>query len=105
MPQSSDTRPGAARDWAFLTNHAAVLVCIANDPGMLVREIGERVGITERAAHRIVSDLVAGDYVVRQRKGRRNVYVINDHLHLPDRVAREHRLGALLGVLTSTPTP
>jgi DNA-binding MarR family transcriptional regulator len=48
-----------ASGWSFLTNHARVLVCIAHDPGIRTREIGERLGITERAAHRIVGALTA----------------------------------------------
>ncbi len=58
----------AARGWTFLTNHAQVLVCIARDPGVRLRDIGERVGITERAAHRIVAELADAGYVTRQAK-------------------------------------
>ena len=79
----------AAPGWAFLTNHAQVLVCIARDPGVRLRDIGERVGITERAAHRIVAELADAGYITRQRNGRRNHYTINAHLPLPDTLARE----------------
>jgi DNA-binding MarR family transcriptional regulator len=58
--------------WSFLTNHAQVLVCIAHDPGVRLREIAEAVGITERAAQRIVGELSAAGYVSRRRIGRRN---------------------------------
>src|SRR5690242_4465427 len=61
-------------NWTFLTNHAQVLRCIADDPGIRLREIGERVGITERAAHRIVVELETSGYVRRRREGRRNRY-------------------------------
>ncbi len=91
-----------AVDWAFLTNHAQVLVCIAYDPGIRLRDIGERVGITERAAHRIVAELAAAGYITRQRHGRRNHYTINAHLPLPDAVAREQSVGELLTVLATT---
>jgi predicted transcriptional regulator len=84
-----------------LTNHAQVLVCIAHDPGVRLREIGERVGITERAAHRIVAELVAAGYITRRRNGRRNQYTINTNLPLPDRVAREQSVGELLEILTT----
>jgi hypothetical protein len=89
-----------ATDWAFLTNHARVLVCIAHDPGIRMRDIGERLGITERAAHRIIGALSTAGYITRQRNGRRNVYTINAHLPLPDEIAREQSIGELLAILT-----
>jgi DNA-binding transcriptional ArsR family regulator len=89
-----------APDWAFLTNHARVLVCIAHDPGIRMRDIGERLGITERAAHRIVSALTTAGYITRRRNGRRNLYTINAHLPLPDAIAREQSIGELLAILT-----
>jgi hypothetical protein len=92
------TAPG----WTFLTNHAQVLVCIARDPGVRLRDIGERVGITERAAHRIVTELAAAGYITRHRNGRRNHYTINTHLPLPDPIAREQNVGELLEILTPT---
>jgi hypothetical protein len=85
--------------WKFLTNHAAVLVCIAHDPGVLLREISERVGITERAAHRIVAELADAGYITRERVGRRNRYTIHSGLPLPDRLLRVGRVGDLLAVL------
>jgi hypothetical protein len=86
--------------WSFLTNHARVLICIAQDPGIRLREIGETVGITERAAHRIVGELVDAGYVSRQRIGRRNHYTIRSDLPVPDSLARNRRVGDLLAVLT-----
>ena len=88
--------------WKFLTNHAGVLVCIAHDPGVLLREISERVGITERAAHRIVAELADAGYITRERQGRRNQYTIQPDLSLPDRLACGKRVGDLLGVLAGT---
>lgn len=85
--------------WTFLTNHAQVLVCIAHDPGIRLREIGETVGISERAAHRIVGELDAAGYVSRERQGRRNRYTINARLPLPDQLAREQSVGALLDIV------
>ena len=87
------------RRWGFLTNHAQVLVCIAHDPGIRVREISEAVGITERAAHRIVAELDAAGYITRKRNGRRNHYTIQSHLPLPDPLARGEKVGDLLSVL------
>ena len=89
--------------WAFLTNHAQVMLCIADDPGIRLREIGEQVGITERAAHRIVVQLVAAGYLARERTGRRNRYTINADLVLPDAIGRGQKMGKLLEVLTVMP--
>lgn len=94
MPSSSPT------SWTFLTSHARVLLCIAQDSGIRLREIGERVGVTERAAHRIVGDLADAGYLSRERHGRRNRYTINSNLTLPDPVARRKRVGDLLALLT-----
>ena len=85
--------------WDFLTNHAHVLVCVARDPGVRLRDIAAAVGITERAAHRIVSELVDEGYVVRERQGRRNRYEVKTDLPLRHPLAKEHEVGDLLGVL------
>ena len=90
--------------WTFLTSHARVLLCTAQDPDIRLREIGDRVGVTERAAHRIVGDLVDAGYLSRERCGRRNRYTINSSLSLPDPVARRQRVGDLLALLTE-PAP
>ena len=95
---------GTGPGWAFLTNHAQVLVCIARDPGIRLRDVGERVGITERAAHRIVVELADAGYITRERNGRRNFYTINADFPLPDPVAREQNVGELLAILTRPPT-
>jgi DNA-binding IclR family transcriptional regulator len=86
--------------WAFLTNHARVLVCIAHDSGIRLREISENVGITERASHRIVTELAAAGYITRERNGRRTNYTIQSHLPLPDALAHGQRVGDLLAILT-----
>jgi len=88
----------APRAWSFLTNHAQVLVCIAHDPVIRLREIGESVGITERAAHRIVGELVAAGYITRERQGRRNRYTIQPSLPLPDPLARGRKVSDLLSI-------
>ena len=91
--------------WAFLTNHARALICIARDPGARLREIGERVGITERAAHRIVAELLSAGYITRTRDGRRNRYTVNAELPLPDPIARDQNVGDLLTLLATTDPP
>jgi DNA-binding IclR family transcriptional regulator len=93
----------SAPAWTFLTNHAQVLVCIANDSGIRLRDIGDRVAITERAAHRIVTELAAAGYITRMRNGRRNSYTINAAAPLPDPVAREQNIGQLLTLLAQKP--
>jgi DNA-binding IclR family transcriptional regulator len=94
---TENTRP----DWAFLTNHARVLVCIVHDPSVRLRDIGETLGITERAAHRIVAELATAGYITRRRNGRRNRYTINAHLPLPEAIARQQSIGELLAILTA----
>lgn len=93
----------SGRVWSFLTNHAQALVCIANDSGIRLRDIGDRVAITERAAHRIVTELAAAGYITRTRTGRRNSYTINAAASLPDPVAREQNVGELLALLAHKP--
>jgi len=92
------------RDWTFLTNHARVLVCIRDDPGVRLRDVGTRVGITERAAHRIVTDLADSGYITRERVGRRNQYTVNP-VPTQDPIPRELELRALLGILAVPGAP
>ncbi|HWM10868.1 MAG TPA: MarR family winged helix-turn-helix transcriptional regulator [Solirubrobacteraceae bacterium] len=91
--------------WSFLTNHARVLICIAGDPGVRLRELGAATGITERAAHRIVSELVDAGYVTRRRVGRRNHYTVRTDLPVPDAFGRKPRVGELLSVLAGDDGP
>jgi predicted transcriptional regulator len=91
--------PGAVA-WSFLTNHARVLIRLAEDPDIRLRELADAVGITERAAHRIVTDLADAGYVTRTRHGRRNRYSVRYDLPLPDPLARGQKVGDLLEVLT-----
>jgi DNA-binding transcriptional ArsR family regulator len=86
-------------DWSFLTNHARVLLCIADDPGVRLRDIAARVGITERSAYGIVTDLTDAGYVVKERDGRRNRYQIQEHLPLPETGSRERTIGEVLALL------
>ncbi len=94
--------------WSFLTNHARVLVCIAHDPGVRLRDIAATVGITERSAYGIVTDLTAAGYVVKERDtdGRRNRYQIQTHLSLPDAIGQERTIaiGEVLDVLVHSKT-
>jgi DNA-binding transcriptional ArsR family regulator len=85
--------------WSFLTNHARVLLSIAHDPGARLRDIAAALGITERSAYGIVTDLTRAGYVVKEKDGRRNRYEIQAHLPLPDPVGREPAIGDVLAVL------
>jgi DNA-binding MarR family transcriptional regulator len=85
--------------WSFLTNHAQVLACIAGDPGIRLRDIGDTVGLTERAVHRIVGELASAGYLARERRGRRNHYTIQSQLPLPDPLARGQKVSDLLRIL------
>jgi len=88
--------------WTFLTNHAHVLLCVARDPGVRLRDVAEDVGITERAAQRIVADLVEAGYLERERAGRRNHYRVQTALPLRQPLERDHAIGEILRVLTET---
>ena len=88
--------------WSFLTNHARVLVCIAHDPGVRLRDIAERVGITERTAYGIVTDLADAGYIVKEREGRRNRYQVQPHQPLREPTARETSIGEVLKLLVDT---
>src|ERR1700710_2335870 len=91
--------------WSFLTNHARALICIAHDPGVRLREIASALGITERSAYAIVTDLAEAGYVVKEKDGRRNRYQIQGHLPLRESVARERTIGEVLDVLVKASEP
>lgn len=96
----------ASAGWTFLTNHAQVLLCIARDPGIRLRDIADRVGITERSAYGIVLDLADAGYIVKEKAGRRNRYEIQTHLPLPESSSRERTVGEVLALLAgSEPRP
>lgn len=86
--------------FSFLTNHGLVLLCIAHDPRSRMRDIAAAIDITERAAQRIVADLVEAGYIARTRVGRRNVYAVRPDLRIALPNQRDLDLNALLGVLT-----
>ncbi|MGO9030156.1 MAG: helix-turn-helix transcriptional regulator [Acidimicrobiales bacterium] len=82
-----------------MTNHGRALLCIARDPEVRLRDIAASLGITERSAHSIVSDLAEAGYVVKEREGRRNRYQIQHHLPLPEAPDREQAIGEVLDIL------
>ena len=85
--------------WGFLTNHARVLLCIAHDPAVRLRDIAASLGITERSAFGIVSDLTAAGYLTKRKDGRRNHYQVQVHQPLPEPTSRERTIGEVLAVL------
>ena len=86
-------------EWSFFTNHARVLICIARDPGVRLRDLAVALGITERSAYGIVTDLVEAGYVVKDKDGRRNHYQVEAQLPLPEPISRERTIGDVLGLL------
>ena len=82
-----------------MTNHAHVLLCVARDADIRHRDLAERIGITERAAQRIVADLVEAGYLERSRTGRRNTYQVNPELPLRHPLERDHYIGEILTAL------
>ena len=85
--------------WSVLTSHARLLLCIARDPGVRLRDIAAGPGSTERSAYGIVTDLTAAGYVAKQKDGRRNRYQIQAHLPLPEPASQEPAIGGVLALL------
>jgi hypothetical protein len=85
--------------WRFVTNHAHVLSEIAEHPTARLRDIAETVGITERAASQIVSDLEAAEYLTKRRVGRRNEYLVHKALPLRHPQHSHRTVGSLLAFL------
>jgi len=87
------------KGWDFVTSHAQVLLCLARDPEVRLRDVAETVGITERAVQRILADLVAAGYVERERIGRRNRYAVNREAAMRHPSQLGHEIGELLNLL------
>jgi hypothetical protein len=85
--------------WTFLSNHGRVLLFLARDPQMRLRDIAAMAAITERSAYGIVTDLADAGYVLKQKDGRRNRYQIQTHLPLPEPTSRERTIGEILSLL------
>ena len=85
-------------EWTFLTNHSHVLLCIMQNPRVRLSEIAEKVGITERTAFAIVTDLVNEGYLSKVRQGRRNEYEVHPELPFRHPIEQEAEIRALLGI-------
>ena len=94
---SRDSEP---RTWTFLTNHAQVLLCLAETPDIRLRDVAERVGITERATQRILAELVDAGYVTSERIGRRNRYTVDRQHAMRHSAQFGYEIGALLRALS-----
>ena len=99
MSSGETSAPG----WTFVTNHTQVLLCIARDPDIRLRDVAARIGITERATQRILADLVGAGYVDRQREGRRNRYTVNPDLRMRHPAQEGHDIGEMLDLLRREP--
>ncbi|MFQ5521960.1 MAG: helix-turn-helix transcriptional regulator [Acidimicrobiia bacterium] len=84
------------RTWTFLTNHARVLILIAQSPGIRLRDLAAQIGITERAAQRIVSELESAGYLSHEKEGRRNRYHLHPEAHLRHPLEQDIEVGQLL---------
>jgi predicted ArsR family transcriptional regulator len=91
-----DSHPSPPSAWTFLTNHAHVLFCIARDPEVRLRDVAARVGITERAVQRIVTDLEAEGYLTVSKQGRRNRYHLHADMPLRHPIERHRTVKALI---------
>ena len=97
------SRPEETKTWRFLSNHTQVLLCIQRDPDVRFRDIGQMVGITERAAQRIVADLIESGYVESERVGRRNHYRVSTDVAMRHPAQGGHDVGELLRLLKLEP--
>jgi DNA-binding MarR family transcriptional regulator len=88
-------------DWDFLTNHAHVMLCLRRDPTARMRDVAAAVGITERAAQRIVAELEGDGYLTRERDGRRNRYVLHRGRSLRHPLESSHTVDELLNLLAT----
>lgn len=93
------TKTPKPHPFTFLTNHAHVLICLAANPGITLRQVAELVGITERAVLAIVKDLTVGRVLSVKKNGRRNQYRIHNAVHLRHNVEKHKTVGDLLGAI------
>ncbi|MGA7396706.1 MAG: winged helix-turn-helix transcriptional regulator [Solirubrobacterales bacterium] len=94
-----ESRTGPSHSWDFLTNHAHVLLCVSRDPDIRLRDLAAAIGITERATHRILSELVDEGYVIREKEGRRNRYEVMPDQPLRHPLVGQGEVGDLLKLL------
>lgn len=98
---NTSATPPSGSAWTFFTNHGHVLLCIAKNPDARMRDVAERVGITERAVQRIIEDLAASGYLAIERAGRRNRYLVNTQLPLRHPVEAHCAVSGLIDFVLS----
>lgn len=91
--------PAPTRGWTFLTNHGHVLLCLARGEKLTARELGMRIGITERAVQVILADLTDSGYLNKRKEGRRNIYSVNRRGRLRHPLEAHHTIGDLIAAL------
>lgn len=91
--------------WTFLTNHAHTLLCLAREPSMRMRDIADRVGITERAVQSIVSELTSAGYIEKERQGRRNFYRVVLGLPLRHPIEQHRQVDDLIALVQQSEDP
>ncbi len=96
------SKADAASRWTFLTNHSHVLILLDADPHLVLREVANRVGITERAVQRIIHDLEDGGFIEREKVGRQNHYRVLKHLPLRHPIEAHRKIGELLQMIGGT---
>ncbi len=99
MARRSAGREAGGAGWTFLSNHGHVLLCLARDPQLALRDVAQTVGITERSVQRIVGELEEGGYLERRREGRRNRYVIRRSVPLRHPIEMHRRVGDLIAMV------
>jgi DNA-binding MarR family transcriptional regulator len=100
---SSLSSGSGEKPWRFVTSHTQVLLCIARNPEIRIRDVAQSTGITERAAQRIIADLVEAGFLERERVGRRNHYVVKTDLRMRHPMQHEYEIGELLELLLDRP--
>jgi hypothetical protein len=87
--------------WTFLSNHAHALLYLAQYPDARLRDIADAVGITERFAHTVVTDLIEAGYLTSTKQGRRNTYQVNDELTFRHPLEQGARISRLLEIFAA----
>ena len=97
--QAQSKQGSTASNWAFLTNHLHVILCLHRKEETTVRNLAVCIGITERSVQRILNELVESEVITRERDGRRNIYKIDYEYRLRHQLERNHSIGELLELL------
>ena len=97
--------PETPNSWTFLSNYAHVLICLADNPDARLRDVAEKVGITERTAFRLIAELEEAGILERAKEGRRNHYNINTKAHLRHAIEEHCTVGELIGTILNQQAP